>query len=122
MLDERSRKIRESMDEVQKVKDQAAQTEEEFKKKIDAASKEGQEVIARAMRTGEEARQRRSWKRNRSPGAGRKARVEIQRERDETISELRQEFADLTVVAAEKVIGQSLDKNAHRQIIDQGFR
>jgi len=33
MLDERSRKIRESMDEVQKVKEQAAQTEEEFKKR-----------------------------------------------------------------------------------------
>ena len=48
-----------------------------------------------------------------------KARVEIQRERDETIGELRQEFADLTVVAAEKVIGKSLDKEAHRQIIDK---
>ena len=35
MLDERARKIKESMDEVQKVKDQAAQTEEEFKKKIE---------------------------------------------------------------------------------------
>ena len=30
MLDERSRKIKDSMEEVQKVKDQAAQTEEEF--------------------------------------------------------------------------------------------
>jgi len=55
------------MDEVQKVKDQAAQTEEEFKKKIDAASKEGQEVIARAMRTGEEAAASANWKRNRKP-------------------------------------------------------
>ena len=120
MLDERSRKIRESMDEVQKVKEQAAQTEEEFKKKIDAASKEGQEVIARAMRTGEEARQRAQLEaKQEAQGLVEKARVEIQRERDETISELRQEFADLTVVAAEKVIGQSLDKNAHRQIIDQ---
>jgi F-type H+-transporting ATPase subunit b len=120
MLDERSRKIRESMDEVQKVKEKAAQTEEEFKKKIDAASKEGQEVIARAMRTGEEARQRAQLEaKQEAQGLVEKARVEIQRERDETISELRQEFADLTVVAAEKVIGQSLDKNAHRQIIDQ---
>ena len=120
MLDERSRKIKESMDEVQKVKEQAAQTEEEFKKKIEAASKEGQEVIARAMRTGEEARQRaQAEAKQEAQGLVEKARVEIQRERDETISELRQEFADLTVVAAEKVIGKSLDKNAHRQIIDQ---
>ena len=61
----------------------------------------------------------RSSKLNRKPGLVEKARVEIRRERDKTISELRQEFADLTVVAAEKVIGKSLDKNAHRQIIDQ---
>ena len=120
MLDERSRKIKDSMDEVQKVKEQAAQTEEEFKKKIEAASKEGQEVIARAMRTGEEARQRaQAEAKQEAQGLVEKARVEIQRERNETISELRQEFADLTVVAAEKVIGKSLDKEAHRQIIDK---
>jgi F-type H+-transporting ATPase subunit b len=120
MLDERSHKIKESMDEVQKVKEQAAQTEEEFKKKIEAASKEGQEVIARAMRTGEEARQRaQAEAKQEAQGLVEKARVEIQRERDETIGELRQEFADLTVVAAEKVIGKSLDKESHRQIIDQ---
>jgi F-type H+-transporting ATPase subunit b len=120
MLDERSRKIKESMEEVQKVKEQAAQTEEEFKKKVEAANKEGQELIARAMRTGEEARQRAQLEaKQEAQVLVEKARVEIQRERDETIGELRQEFADLTVVAAEKVIGKSLDKEAHRQIIDK---
>lgn len=120
MLDERARKIKESMEEVQKVKEQAAQTEEEFKKKVEAANKEGQEVIARAMRTGEEARQRAQLEaKQEAQVLVEKARVEIQRERDETIGELRQEFADLTVIAAEKVIGKSLDKEAHRQIIDK---
>jgi F-type H+-transporting ATPase subunit b len=120
MLDERSRKIKESMEEVQKVKDQAARTEEEFKKKIEAAGKEGQEVIARAMRTGEEARQRaQAEAKQEAQVMVEKARAEIQLERNQTIDELRQEFADLTVVAAEKVIGKSLDKEAHRQIIDK---
>jgi len=120
MLDERSRKIKESMEEVQKVKEQAAHTEEEFKKKIEAAGKEGQEVIARAMRTGEDARQRAQTEaKQEAQVLVEKARVEIQRERDETIGELRQEFADLTVIAAEKIIGKSLDKEAHRQIIDK---
>ena len=120
MLDERARKIKESVDEVQKVKEQAAQAEEEFKKKIDAASKQGQEVIARAMRTGEEARQRaQAEAKQEAQALVEKARVEIQRERNETIGELRQEFADLTIVAAEKVIEKSLDKEAHRQIIDK---
>jgi F-type H+-transporting ATPase subunit b len=120
MFDERARKIKESVDEVQKVKEQAAQAEGEFKKKIEAASKEGQEVIARAMRTGEEARQRAQQEaKQEAQVLVEKARSEIQRERVEAIGELRQEFADLTIVAAEKVIGKSLDKEAHRQIIDK---
>ena len=32
---------------------------------------------------------------------------------------MRQEFADLAIVAAEKVIGQSLDKKAHQELIDK---
>ena len=48
-----------------------------------------------------------------------KARQEIQRERDEVAGELRQEFADLTVAAAEKVIEKSLDKEAHRELIEK---
>ena len=120
MLDERSRKIKESIDEVQKVKEQALQTEEEFKKKIESASKEGQEVISKAMRTGEEARKRAQEEAKQEAQAlVEKARMEIQRERNEAIGELRQEFADLTIVAAEKVIGKSLDKETHRQIIDK---
>ena len=39
-----------------------------------------------------------------------RARGEIQLERDTAIAELRKEFADLTIAAAEKVIGQSLDR------------
>ena len=120
MLDERGRKIKESIDEVQKVKDQASHAEEEFKKKMESASKEGQDVISKAMRTGEEARKKAQEEAKQEAQAlVEKARVEIQRERNETIGELRQEFADLTIVAAEKVIGKSLDKETHRQIIDK---
>ncbi|MBA7683868.1 hypothetical protein ES703_92254 [subsurface metagenome] len=45
--------------------------------------------------------------------------MEIRRERDGAIDELRKEFADLTIMAAEKVIEKSLDKPTHRQLIDK---
>jgi len=120
MFDERSRKIRESMEQTEVIKEQAEHAEEEVKKQLEAAGKEGQEVIARAMRTGEETRQR-IQQDARQEGAGlvEKARLEIQRERDEAIEELRKEFTDLTIEAAEKVIEQSLDKEAHRRLIDK---
>ncbi len=120
MFDERSRRIRESMEQTEVIKEQAEHAEEEVKKQMETAGKQGQEVIARAMRTGEEARQR-VQQDARQEGAAliEKARLEIERERDEAIEGLRKEFTDLTIEAAERVIEQSLDKEAHRRLIDK---
>jgi F0F1-type ATP synthase membrane subunit b/b' len=40
-------------------------------------------------------------------------------ERDEAIDKLRQEFADLAILAAEKVIKETLDKERHRRLIQE---
>jgi F-type H+-transporting ATPase subunit b len=118
MLDERSRKIKESMERTEYIKQQAERAEEEAKKQIEAAAKEGQEAVARAMRTGEEVRREAQQQAGHEAEALiARARTEIQRERDEAIDDLRQEFANITIVAAEKVIERSLDKKAHREII-----
>jgi F-type H+-transporting ATPase subunit b len=120
MLDERSRKVQESMEQVEQIKEQAARAEKEYEKRIDAAGKEGQEVIARAMRTGDEVRQRSQQEaREEAEALINRARTEIKQERDDAIDELRKEFADLTILAAEKVIGRSLDRQAHRELIDK---
>ena len=120
MLDERSRKIKESMEQTEYIKQQAGRAEEEAAKRIEAAAKEGQEAITRALRTGEEIRQgAQQQARQEAEALIARARAEIQRERDEAIDDLRKEFADITILAAEKVIDRSLDKKAHRQIIDK---
>jgi len=120
MLDERSSKVKESMEQTEYIKEQAAHAEEEAERRIEAASKEGQEVVTRAVRTGEEVRQQAQQEaRQDAEVLIARARTEIQRERDDAIDELRREFADLTILAAEKVIDRSLDKEAHRQLIDK---
>jgi F-type H+-transporting ATPase subunit b len=120
MFDERSRRIKDSVEQAEKVKEEAAAAEAENRKKLEVAAKEGQEAIARAMRAGDEARQRAQQEAQvEATALVEKARQEIQRERDEVIGELRQEFADLAVVAAEKVIEKSLDKEAHRELIEK---
>ncbi len=120
MMDERSRKIKESVEQAEAMKEQAASAGEEVKKQLAAAGKEGQERIARAMRAGEDVKQKaRGEAKQEAEALIARARTEIQRERDEAIGELREEFADLTVLAAEKVIDRSLDKEAHRQLIDK---
>jgi len=120
MFDERSKKIKESMEQTEYIKEQAARAEEEVKKQLEAASKDGQEVIARAVRTGEEIRQKAQQEaRPEAEALIVRARLEIQRERDAAIDELRKEVADLTILAAGKVIDRTLDKEAHRQLIDK---
>ena len=120
MFDERSRRIKESVEQAERVREEAARSDEEHRKKLESASKEGQEAIARAMRAGDEVRQTAEEKAKvQAEALLDKARQEIQRERDEAIGELQQEFADLAIVAAEKVIEKSLDKEAHRELIDK---
>jgi F-type H+-transporting ATPase subunit b len=120
MFDDRSRKIKESLEQTEQIREQAAHAEEEAEKRIAAAGKEGQEMVSRAMRTGEEIRQQAQQEAKQDAETLiNRARAEIQRERDDAIDELRKEFADLAIKAAEKVIDRSLDKEAHRQLIDK---
>jgi F-type H+-transporting ATPase subunit b len=120
MLDERSRRIRESMEQAESIKEQSARAEEEVKKQLEEASREGQERIARAVRAGEEVKQKaQAEARQEAEALIGRARTEIQRERDEAIGEVRREFADLTILAAGKVIDRSLDKEEHRKLIEK---
>ena len=120
MLDERSRRVKESMDQTEQIKEQAAEAEQETARRIEKASIEAQRIVDQAMQAGEETRLKaRQEARQDGEKLILRARAEIDRERDEAISELRGEFADLTILAAGKVIDRSLDKEAHRRLIDQ---
>ena len=104
----------------QAIKEKAARAEEEVKKQLEAASRGGQERIAQAIQIGEDVKQKAQQEaRQEAETLISRARTEIQRERDEAIDELRKEVADLTILAAGKVIERSLDKKAHRELIDK---
>jgi len=120
ILDERSKRIRESLEQAEAVKEQSMHAEEEVKKQIQEASLQGQELIARASQNGEEIRRKaQEQAKLDAEGLIARARQEIKTERDEAIDEIRREFADLTVLAAGKVIGRSLDKESHKELIDK---
>ncbi|MEN8615365.1 F0F1 ATP synthase subunit B [Dehalogenimonas sp. THU2] len=120
MMDGRTARIKESLEQAEVMKKQAEAAEVEFKKQIADASKQGQAVIERASRTADEIRQRtQAEAKVEAEALVERARADIRRERDEIIDELRKEFADLTILAAGKVIGKTLDKTAHRDLIGQ---
>jgi len=120
MLDERSNRIKESMEQTEVIKDKAEKAEEEIAKQLKEAGRQSQAVIDRGVRTGEEMRQKAQEEAKKEAEALlARARNEIRRERDGVIDDLRREFADLTILAAGKVIDRTLDREAHRQLIEK---
>jgi F-type H+-transporting ATPase subunit b len=119
MLNERQAKIRESMEQAEKIRQDTARSEEEIKAHLETARKEGQNVIAQATQIGERLKEEaKQGARQEAESLVAKARGEIQREREKSTEELRAEFADIAILAAEKVINETLDKKKHRKIID----
>lgn len=120
MLDERKQKIAEGLNAAEIARAEAASAQANIQAQLDVARKEGQEIVAGAqtIATRIQAEAREQSARDREAALER-ARTEIQLERDRAIAELRGEFADITVSAAEKVINQSLDRQAHQRIIDE---
>jgi len=120
MLDQRSAKIKESMEQAEAIRQKTAQTEEEIKAQLEAARKEGQAIIAQATQIGDRLKEEaKKEARQEAEFLITKARTEIERERDEIVDELRKEFVDVAVTAAEKVLKETLDKERHRRIIEE---
>jgi len=120
MLDERSAKINESLQEAERIKKETVQAEESVKAQVEAGRKEGQAIIAQATQIAERVKEEaRAGAKDEANALIAKARTEIDREREESYSQLRQEFVDLAISAAEKVINQSLDKKAHQKLIEE---
>ena len=120
MLDQRAARVRESLETAERIKEREADTAKQAEERLEEARREGQTLIAQAQqiagRIQEEARQQAHKE---GEALLERARNEIQLERDGAIARLRAEFADLTIAAAERVIGQSLDRRAHQRLIDE---
>jgi len=120
MLNDRQAKITESMEQAEKIRQETAHSEEEIKAHLENARKEGQAVIAQATQIGERIKEEaKDNARQEAESLITKARTEIQLERDKTVEELRAEFADIAILAAEKVIKETVDKKKHSKLIDE---
>jgi F-type H+-transporting ATPase subunit b len=120
MLNERQAKIKESMEQAEKIRQDTARSEEEIKAHLEKARKEGQAVITQATQIGERLKEEaKDGARQEAESLIAKARTEIKLERDKSIEDLRAEFADIAILAAEKVIRETVDKKKHRKLIDE---
>jgi len=119
----RQRQIAEQLEAAEKARQEAEQRLEEARQRADEARKQAAEVIESAGRSGEqlrsELREKGEEERKRMVE---QARREIAAARQQAVDSVRDEVAGLVVAATEKVIGESLDGEKHRKLIDEAIK
>ena len=122
MLDELANRIKESMEQAEATKQEYERAEVAVREQISKARQEGQAVISQATQVGDRFKEEaKEEARKEAQAIVDRTRVELERERDKAIDDLRREFADTAILAAEKVINEALDKEKHRKLIEEAL-
>jgi F-type H+-transporting ATPase subunit b len=118
MLNERKQKIQESLEYAESVKKQAAEQQKEFEQRIAEARREAQAAAALAAQASEKEREAiLAQAREEARKLVEQAKEQIEYERKQMLAELRQEVVQLSLLAAQKAVSQTLDEQAHRRLI-----
>jgi F-type H+-transporting ATPase subunit b len=122
MIDERRERIRQSLAEADHAREEARKLLEEHKKLIGEARRQAEEIRADVRRDAEAARERV----REETEADRRRRLDetkrqIEAETARALAQIRQEVAELTLLAAAKVTGKVLDSADQRRLIDEAI-
>lgn len=122
LAEARQRVVAEQLKEAEQSRADAEERLKEAEAKLIDARKTAQSVIDAANKSGEQLRQElRQKAEEESKRTVDAARKEIEAERDEAVRSVRSEVAELVVAATEKVIGETLDDDKQRKLIDQAI-
>ncbi len=119
-IDERRERIRQSLEEADRARDEAHELLEQHRQLIGQAKGEAEEILAEARRVGEatERRMRDETETERQRRLD-DTKKQIEAETRRALDLIRTEVADLSLIAASKVTGKSLDDADHRRLIEE---
>ncbi|MFQ5972452.1 MAG: F0F1 ATP synthase subunit B [Alphaproteobacteria bacterium] len=123
MLDSRSARIKEELDEAQRLREEAQHTLAEFKRKQRDVAKEAEEILDQAREEAEQIRAKakedldHAMKRREELAMGRIAQAEA-----EATREVRERAVDIAVTAAGQVLQKRLEGEAGEKLIDDAIK
>jgi F-type H+-transporting ATPase subunit b len=122
-IDERRQRIRQSLEDAEKSRNEARQLLEEHRALIGQARGQAEDILAEARRVADSQRQRVKDETE----ADRHRRLEetrrqIEAETQRALQQIRNEVAELTLVATAKVTGKVLDDADHRRLIEDAVK
>ncbi len=121
-LDKRQRAIEEAIEESERARTEAEKLLDEYRERLREARTQSEEIVLRARKAAEEFERE-------SVEEGRKHRQElleqtrrdIEAETRRAIQEIRNEVADLTVLATEKVTRKTLSEEDQRRLVEEAL-
>lgn len=120
MMEERRSHIEAMLAQAENERQQAQKIKFEYQEEMRKARQDAQEVIAKATKVSEAlANEILAASHEESEKMKKSALVDIERERDRAIAQVKSQVADLSVLVAEKIIRQKLDMKGQGQLIDQ---
>ena len=119
VIDQRRERIRQSIEEAERARDEARRLLQEHRSLIGQARGEAENILADARRVAEAQRVRA----REEVEADRQRRLEdtsrqIEAETRRALEQIRAEVAELTLVATSRVTGKVLDREDHRRLIE----
>lgn len=123
IIDERRQRIRESLAEADRARDEARRLLEEHRSLMGQARGQAEEILSEARRVGDAQRERlrdelEAERQRRLEDTRRQVEAETRR----ALEQLRTEVAELTVIATARVAGKVLDDEDHRRLIDDAIK
>jgi F-type H+-transporting ATPase subunit b len=122
IINERRQRIRESLEEADRARDEARRLLEEHRALMHEARGQAEEIMSEARRVGDAQRDRLreelETERQRRIADTRK---QVETETRRALEQLRAEVAELTVIATSRVTGKVLDEKDHRRLIDEAI-
>ena len=123
MLDERAKRTKDAMELAEATKKEFEQAKVEVQKQIEKGRQEAQAILTQAMQVGERLKEEsRQEAQKQAQVIVDRTRAELGAERDKIVGDLRREFVDISISAAEKVIKETLDREKHRKLIEETLK
>lgn len=120
LLEERRQKIQGEMEAAEASHQEAQKELQDYRQQLGGAREEANRIIEEARKTADQLRRDIQVKAEQEAQATvTRAQEEIRVERDRVLQELRGQIGDIAVELAARVVGKSLDKQTHEQLIDE---
>lgn len=121
-IDERRERLRQEREDAEAAAELRAEVEAKREEMLDDAREEARKVVAKAQEQAETLKEQRIEEADEEAEEVKdRAREEAEEERNRILGEMRGEIASLATAAAQRIIGESLDEQRQRALVDSFF-